>query len=407
VLLDDNAAARSSDVLPTCPNLAAVFVPDALAGGRLQSWSACRDARAAAPRPRSPDEDTLVLYSSGSTGTPKGVVHTANSLRYAAEAVAARHHLSGRDTALVALEVGGTILGALAALLTGASTVLMRSWDPGLAIDLIARHRVSYTLLMPTHVYDILNSPGLDRADCRSLTRGILAGVPKQVREDAARRFCARPLPMFGMSESIGHVTCAPEDPWDALTTMDGRALAGTEISIRDADGHEVKSGTIGDLLLRGPNRLKAYLGAPDLTAAAILPDGWFRTGDKALLDERGFMLFCGRAKEIIRRGGVTIVPADVEAALMTHPGIAEVAVVPIPDARLGEKACACIVARPGVKLELEDIVRHLESQKLARYMQPEHLLLFDALPRTASLKVRRADLEAEARRRLDGPSRS
>jgi acyl-CoA synthetase (AMP-forming)/AMP-acid ligase II len=277
----------------------------------------------------------------------------------------------------------------------------MRNWDPDCALFMIERHRITYTLLMPTHVYDVMNSAALDRTDCRSLSRGILAGVPLHMREDAARRFCARPLPMFGMSESIGHVTCAPDDPWNALMTSDGRALPGVEISIRDSAGNEAERGAIGDLLLRGPNRLRRYLGNPALTRESILAGGWLRTGDRARITDDGFMLFVGRAKDIIRRGGVTIIPADVEIALMKHPLIAEAAVVPVPDARLGEKGCACIVPRAGAAVDLADISRHLEAEKLPRYLWPEHLLIFDSLPRTSSLKVRRADLESEARRLL------
>lgn len=404
LMLDEKASERLAELRGTVDMLSVIAVPDALGGGRYTPISRLPFVVADAIAPRDPDEDALVLYSSGSTGNPKGVVHSANTLRFAAEAVARFHAIGPRDTVLVALEfgfVGGTVLSALAAFLAGASAILMRQWDPAHALHLVAARRVTYTLLMPTHVYDVVNAPALDATDCRSLTRGILAGVPRHVREEAARRFCARPLPMYGMSESIGHVTFAPDDPWDAVASLDGRALPGTEIAIRDGEGRDVAPGEVGDLVLRGPNRLLRYLGNEDLTRASILDGGWFSTGDRASLDARGFMTFAGRAKEIIRRGGVTIVPADVETALLRHPAIAEVAVVPVPDARLGEKACACIVPRGGAAIDLTEITRHLGAEKLARYQWPEALLVFDALPRTPSLKVRRADLEAEARRRL------
>jgi acyl-CoA synthetase (AMP-forming)/AMP-acid ligase II len=405
LMLDERAGERLA-AMGGLGNLVEVFVPAALAGcGHLSiEMLALEHPPAATPSPA--DADALILYSSGSTGNPKGVVHSGNTLRYVAEALGRFHEVKPRDRVLVALEfgfVGGTILGALTALMAGASIVLMRQWNVDEALRLIGARGITYTLLMPTHVYDVMHSPALAHTDCRSLTRGILAGVPRPVRESAAQRFCARPLPMFGMSESMGHVTFAPSDPWELLMSLDGRALPGTEIEIRDEVGHALPPGIVGDLFLRGPNRLRRYLGSEDLTRASIVAGGWFRTGDRAMLDANGNMLFVGRAKEIIRRGGVTVIPADIEAALLKHPGIAEAAVVPIPDQRLGEKICACIVPRPGAVIDLAEIIRHAGAERLARYQWPEALLLFERLPRTPSLKVRRADLAADVLRRLAG----
>jgi non-ribosomal peptide synthetase component E (peptide arylation enzyme) len=137
------------------------------------------------------------------------------------------------------------------------------------------------------------------------------------------------------------------------------------------------------------------------LTADVIAPDGWFRTGDKATLDAQGFVTFLGREKDIIRRGGVTIIPVDVENLLRGHPDIAEVAVIAVPDERLGERACACIVPRHHAAVDRESLSAYLQGQGIARYLWPEHVLAFASLPRTASLKVRRADLRDAAIARL------
>jgi acyl-CoA synthetase (AMP-forming)/AMP-acid ligase II len=233
------------------------------------------------------------------------------------------------------------------------------------------------------------------------MTRAVMAGIPREARLDAIRRFAPAPLAMFGMSEAIGHATHAPDDPESALLASDGRAIDGAEIAILGPSGASPPPDTPGELLVRGPNCFLAYLGRPDLTAEVISPDGWFRTGDKATLDPQGFVTFIGREKDIIRRGGVTIIPADIENLLRGHPDIAEIAVVSIPDERLGERACACIVPRQGAAVDRESVSAYLQGQDVARYLWPEHVLAFTSLPRTASLKVRRADLRHAAIARL------
>jgi len=410
IALDEGGAAAAAEVLDSAPDLAVAFVADPVPDGadpRMHPFCAARDAAPVAACPPGPDADALVLYSSGSTGAPKGVVHSGNSLRFAAEGLGRFHRVTPSDRVLVALEfgfVGGTVLGALVALLSGASAVLMRRWDAGRCLDLIAREGCTYTLLMPTHVYDVVNHPALEHTDCRTMTRAILAGGTPDQRRHAEGRFCAVALPMYGMSESMAHCTCAPDDPAQARLTTDGRPLPGTHMRILADDGRLVEPGQSGRVFLRGPNRLRRYQARPDLNATVLDGDGWFDTGDKALLSPGGFMTFQGRASEVIRRGGVMIQPTEVEAAFRGLPGVAEVAVVGIPDDRLGERACACIL--PAGPLsdrapDLETMRAHLQRAGLARYQWPEALLVFDEFPRTPSLKVRRADLARLARERL------
>jgi cyclohexanecarboxylate-CoA ligase len=405
LLFDGDAASRPSDVTGHAKGDPVVFVPDAMADGRTaRPWSLCAAERELRAQAVDPDAPALVLHSSGSMGEPKGVVHSGNTLRFATRAVAARHAVGPADRVLVACEfgfVGGTVLGGLLAMLVGASTILLRKWDPEQALRVIASERATYTLLMPTHCHDLLKCPALDSTDTRSMTRAVMAGIAREARIDAIRRFTPAPLSMFGMSEAIGHSTPAPDDPEAALLAADGRAIDGAETVIVDPSGAPVPHGTPGELLVRGPNRFLAYLGRPDLTAEVISPEGWFRTGDRASLDAEGFLTFIGREKDIIRRGGVTIVPADIENVLRGHPAIAEVSIVSVPDERLGERACACIVPKEGAAVDRESIAAYLQDQDVARYLWPEHVVAFDALPRTASLKVRRADLRDAAIARL------
>ncbi|GIL01846.1 MAG: cyclohexanecarboxylate-CoA ligase [Alphaproteobacteria bacterium] len=407
ILLEEEDGQRPADVLAAAPALKAAFVAGPAGAGsdkRLRAWGDCLGANPLAPAPPHPDADHMVLYSSGSTGSPKGVVHSGNTLRFAVEALARFHQVGRTDRILVALEfgfVGGTVLGVLLGFLAGASTVLMRRWDAGECLAAIERHAITYTLLMPTHCFDVLRHPDLDRRDTGSLSRAIMAGATPEQRRAATGRFCGIPLPMYGMSESIGHCTCALDDAQESRNTTDGRPLPGTDMQVLDEDGNQVPAGAIGNVFLRGPNRLRRYQARPDLTAETIVAGGWFRTGDRARYSEGGFMTFIARAGETIRRGGVMIQPGEVEAALRDHPSVAEIAVVAVPDRRLGERACACAVLIAGQRLDLESIRQHLAAAGLPRYQWPEFLLILDEFPRTPSLKVRRADLAALARQRL------
>jgi non-ribosomal peptide synthetase component E (peptide arylation enzyme) len=154
-----------------------------------------------------------------------------------------------------------------------------------------------------------------------------------------------------------------------------------------------VPAGTPGNILVRGPNRFLGYFRNDALNRASLTDDGYFRTGDVGFVDGRGFLTFVSRAKDILRRGGVTITPADIEAALRPHPRVADVAVVGLPDARLGERACACIITRDGAAMELAEVTAYLESTGFPRYLWPEFAVTCDSFPRTPSLKVQKPEL--------------
>jgi acyl-CoA synthetase (AMP-forming)/AMP-acid ligase II len=369
------------------------------------SWPALLDDVAAIPlpTPRAPDEVAMLLYSSGTTGAPKGVIHSANTIRYAAEQVAAQHAVDSEDKVLVACQfgfVGSAVLGLLLTLTSGATGVIVGRWSAEHALDLIERHRASYSLFMPTHVIDLLSSPRLPLTDCSSLRRAILAGITPEQRRTAAAHLCAQPLPMFGMSEAPGQTTCTVDGDADARAGTDGRAITGADVLIVDDSGQPAPPGETGNVLVRGPSRCLGYFAAPELSREAIDAAGYFRTGDLGQVDARGYFTFGSRARDVIRRGGVTIVPSEIEEALRKQVSVRDAAVIGLPDARLGERICACVVV-DGEPPTLESVNAALTRQGLAQYLRPEVLLVFDELPRTASLKVRKADLRDLALRRL------
>jgi non-ribosomal peptide synthetase component E (peptide arylation enzyme) len=314
------------------------------------------------------------------------------------------HAVQARDVVLIVCQfgfVGSIVFGYLVTLLAGARAVLLARWSPERALELIASHRVSYTLMMPTHITDTLASPQLAHTDCSSLTRGVLAGINRELRERAAASLCARPFPMFGMSECAGQTTCGIDDGIEQWAATDGRPLAGAEVLILDDEGRPVPAGVAGHVLVRGPSRCLGYYGAPELTRAALTDDGYFRTGDLGVLDADGCFSFGTRARDVIRRGGVTIVPAEIEDQLARHPLVRHASIVAVPDERLGERACACIVPQGTELPGLDALNAFLAEQGVPAYLRPEFIVAFDDFPRTPSLKVKKAELQQAALRRL------
>jgi non-ribosomal peptide synthetase component E (peptide arylation enzyme) len=289
--------------------------------------------------------------------------------------------------------VGSIVFGLLAGPLLGLTSVLMRAWNGDEAVRLIASHRITYGLLMPTHVHDVLASRLLDAADVSSFLRCAMGGLTQDRRREVRQRLCPNPFPAYGMSECLGFASCRSTDDDDLLLGSDGYPFAGTEVRIVDDQGRVLEAGQVGHIQVRGPSRFLGYYGASTLSAAAIDSQGYFHTGDLGWLDTRGAIHYVAREKDLIRRGGVTIVPGDLEAALVSHPRIEHVAVVGLPDERLGERACACIVTRDGGDVSLDELRAHLERKGVARYSWPERVERFGYFPRSASLKVQKGVL--------------
>jgi len=376
-----------------------VVAPDAVAVEGVAAWSAVLAAGDTWPGARATvgaDELALLAYSSGTTGAPKGVMHSANTVRYAIEQRAALHEVTAADVCIVVGQfgfVGNVVFGLLAGALIGATSVLLRHWSAERALALMARHGVTYGLFLPTHVHDLLDAPQLAGTDLTNFRHAAMGGLSAERRLEVRRRLCPNPLPGYGMSECMGNSTCAAGDPGDKLLNRDGRPYPGTEIRIVDGQGAPLPPGQTGEVQVRGPSRCFGYYRAPDITRAAMTADGFFRTGDLGGLDADGYFSFAGREKEIIRRGGVTIVPGEVEAVLLEHPRIDRVAIVALPDPRMGERACACVITADGAPMALEELTDFLAKRAVARYLWPERVELFTEFPFTPSLKVRKQGL--------------
>jgi acyl-CoA synthetase (AMP-forming)/AMP-acid ligase II len=342
--------------------------------------------------PRGADDVAVLIHSSGTTSAPKGIVHSSNTLRYATEGLCRRWRLSGDDTFLVVSEfgfVGGLVFGYFPVLLTGGTGVLMSRWDPEEALRLVEERGCTYVLLMPTHGADTLRAAEATDRDLSSMRVLAAPGLTPERRLAMREAFGVPPLADYGLSEVPGHTAHELHEPEPKMIATEGRPYDGTEIRILGPDDEPLPAGQVGAVVVNGPSRFLGFLGNDDLTRESLTSWGGYRTGDLGYLDDDGHLVYVGRRKDIIRRGGVTVVPAELEPVLLRHPAIRDVAVVPLPDERLGERACAAVIVEPGAQPPtLADLQAFLETEGVAKYTWPESVEIFADFPRTPSLKV-------------------
>jgi len=349
------------------------------------------------------------MHSSGTTSAPKGIVHSSNTLRYATEGICRRWQLSGEDTYLVVCEfgfVGGLVFGYFPVLLNGGTGVLVNRWKAEEALRLIEEHACTYVLLMPTHAADTLQAAQATRRDLSSMRVLAAPGLTSERRLAMKEAFGIPPLADYGLSEVPGHAAHGLHEPEAKMIRTEGRPYDGTEIRILGADDAPLPAGEVGAVVVNGPSRLLCFLGNDDLTRDSLTGWGGYRTGDLGYLDEDGHLVYVGRSKDIIRRGGVTVVPAELEAVLLRHPAVHDVAVVPLPDERLDERACAALLLKPGQRAPtLAELQEFLDHEGVAKYTWPEFVEIFDEFPRTPSLKVVKAEVVRQILERSGVPA--
>ena len=339
----------------------------------------------------------MVLHSSGTTSTPKGIAHSNNTLRYATEGICRRWELTGEDIYLVVCEfgfVGGLVFGYFPPLFNGATGVLVNRWNAEDALRLIEEHGCTYVLSMPTHSADLIKAKQESSLDLPSMRVLAAPGLTRERRVAMQEAFGVPPLGDYGLSEVPGHAAHGLHESDAKIALTEGRPYDGTEIRIVDDKERPVAPNTVGSVIVNGPSRFLGFLNNDELTRESLTEWGGYRTGDLGYLDEDGQFVYVGRSKDIIRRGGVTIVPAEVEPAILRHPHVREVAIVPLPDERLGERACAAIIPVEGkVAPTLEELQQFLDEQGVAKYTWPESVEVFEDFPRTPSLKVVKRDV--------------
>jgi HIP---CoA ligase len=357
----------------------------------------------------SPDDVGDVIFTSGTTGHPKGVVTThAQTLRVFdtwAEVVGLR----AGDRYLVVnpfFHTFGYKAGIIACLLRGATIVPQPVFDVPVVLDLIERERISVLPGPPTLYQSILDASDPGSRDLSSL-RLVVTGaaiVPVALVERMRDELKVETvLTAYGLTEATGTVTmCRRGDDPVTIATTSGRAIPDTEVRVVDADGNALPAGEPGEVVVRGYNVMVGYFEDAAATAEAIDGDGWLHTGDIGMMDARGNLRITDRLKDMYVVGGFNAYPAEVEQLLATYPGIAESAVIGVPDERLGEVGKAFVAARPGVSLDPEEIIAWCRAN-MANYKAPRTVEVVAALPRNASGKVRKVELRDPANSREGG----
>jgi acyl-CoA synthetase (AMP-forming)/AMP-acid ligase II len=376
----------------------AVVVGDAAPGHGAVGYAGLADRPGGPYRAPSPDpgERVALMYTSGTTADPKGVQHSHRTLL--AEATSRVYTHTGPGARSLGLFPPGHIAGLLTLLrilLLGTPTVIMRAWDPALAARLIDRHAVTSSGGAPVQLSGLLDQQASGTATLTSLREFLTGAAP--VPASLVRRADAAGITAFRSYGSSEHPTISAgsiADPLDKRAGTDGRLVAGNEVRIVNPEGRDLPPGQDGEILSRGPELFTGYTDAA-LNAAAFLPAGWFRTGDVGRLDDDGYLTVTDRLKDIIIRGGENISSKEVEDLLITHPAVADVAVIPSPDPVLGERVCAVIVPRPGCSFDIEEARAHFAAAGAARQKTPEVIVLADELPRTPAGKVRKDVLRA------------
>lgn len=403
-------AATVAGLRAELPRLEHVFVARGEPLEGMRPWAALTDEAWEGRPGRRPLPGTdpsrvhEIVFTSGTTGEPKGVMHAPNTVLSTIYPLIERLAFSERDVILMASTLGhqtGYLYGFCLALLLGATAVWLDVWSAEAAARLIAREGVTFSMGATPFLRDLTYVDG--PADLSSLRVFISAGAPiprALVRDARARLRCAISAG-WGMSEN-GLVTCnGLDDPDAKVVGSDGAPLPGMELRIVDEGGRALPPGTEGELQVRGAAQFAGYHQRPAFTAEAHTPDGWFRTGDRGRLDAEGYLTITGRSKDLIIRGGENVPVAEVENLLFTHPRVQGVAIVAMPDPRLGERACAVVVPRPGPPPTLGELTAYLEAQGLARYKLPERLELVAEFPVTPSGKIQKYRLRQWVAERL------
>ena len=349
---------------------------------------------------KAPEDTAVILYTSGTTGKPKGAELTHFNLHRNAERSATDIMEMSEDDVIMGclplFHVFGLTCGLNTSVLRGCTLTLIPRFDPAKALEVVGRDQVTIFQGVPTMYAAMLNHPDAETAETASLRTCVSGGsaLPEAVMRNFEKTFDAQILEGYGLSETSPVASFnMPDRPTKPGTI--GCAIPGCEMKLVNLDGTDTAPGEIGEIAIRGENVMKGYWRRPDATAEAI-PDGWFRTGDLATVDEDGYYTIVDRKKDLIIRGGMNVYPREVEEVLYTHPDVLEAAVVGVPDETLGEEIGAAVALRPGSSTTLDEVQEYVK-ERIAAYKYPRRIWELDELPKGPTGKILRREVRPPA----------
>ncbi|MGW6172372.1 acyl-CoA synthetase [Arthrobacter sp. NPDC055138] len=345
------------------------------------------------------DDPAMILYTSGTTGRPKGALLTHGNMTWNSINVLVDFDMASTDVALMIapmFHVASLGMGVLPTLLKGATVVLEPKFEPGRTLMLIEKYKATSISGVPTTYQLLCEHPDWDKTDISSLNKLTCGGsaVPMRVLE----AYEARGLSFtngYGMTETAPGATTLAAEKSRPKAGSAGLPHFFTDIRIADPMGDVLPAREVGEIQISGPNVIHEYWNRPDATAESYADGVWFKSGDMGYVDEDGFLFISDRLKDMIISGGENIYPAEVEQVILELEAVSSAAVIGIPDEKWGEVPRAVVTVREGFAVTAEDIQQHLDG-RLARYKIPKSVVIVEDLPRTASGKIRKADLRKE-----------
>jgi long-chain acyl-CoA synthetase len=348
---------------------------------------------------RADDDTAVLLYTSGTTGTPKGAELTHSNLASNVEASRKLIDIGSDAVVLGALPLFhsfGQTCSMNAVVAAGATLTLIPRFEPGKALEIIERDKVTIFEGVPTMYVALVSFPEADKHDTSSLKVCISGGaaLPGEVLRAFEEKFGCPILEGYGLSETSPVASFNHREIGRKVGSI-GTPIEGVSMKVVDDDGKELAQGEVGEIVIQGPNVMKGYWNKPEATAEAI-KDGWFHTGDMARVDEEGFFFIVDRKKDMIIRGGYNVYPREIEEVLYEHPAVREVAVIGVPDSEWGEEVGAAVALNAGAEATPEELREYAKGQ-VAAYKYPRHVWIVDELPKGPTGKILKREIEVPA----------
>jgi len=344
-------------------------------------------------------------FTSGTEGLPKGFLHTPNTILcsyYYYTRVEGELEEELAQKVILAHSPMTHTFGHILAydpIINGSRIVLVERYDPGQALDLVQKERITHMFGTPAHLIGLINHKDFGKYDLSSLQEISIGGAPcpiELIREIQEKIGCYV-TNIYGMGENMAHTKTRKKDPPELIFETVGKPLPGTEVGIFDDTRlFQLGMGEVGEIAYRGAFLFISYFKDPQRTEETRNSEGWFFTGDLGKVDEKGYLRLAGRRKDLINRGGTKIFPDDIENILHLHPKILKAAVIGMPDYRLGEKVCAYIIPIEGETINLEEVTLFMESQKVMKYKIPERIEVVEEFPMLPSGKVEKESLRQD-----------